>query len=108
MPLMPAAINTAITGPYCLPLVACMAYSVTKEGKLSEGVDIFGNPAWDAVRLRAQQKADEMRRQGFVGPAMLPIQELEYSDFRTTLANLDARFEIRGKAQHEVEMAPAK
>jgi fructose 1,6-bisphosphate aldolase/phosphatase len=94
MPLMPAAINTAITSAYCIPLVACMAYSVTKEGKLSEPVDVFDNPAWDATRLRAQAKAEEIRRQGFVGPAMLPIQELEYSAFRQSLAELDQRFRI--------------
>lgn len=94
MPLMPAAINTAITGPYCLPIVSCMAYSLTKEGKLSEGVDVFGNPVWDATRLKAQQKADEMRRQGFVGPAMLPMQELEYSAFRKTLEELEAEFRL--------------
>ncbi|MEW5986998.1 MAG: fructose 1,6-bisphosphatase [Chloroflexota bacterium] len=96
MPLMPVAINTAVAGPYCLPLVACMAYSVTREGKLSEGVDMFGNVAWDATRLKAQQKAAELRLQGFVGPAMLPIQELEYSAFRKSLADLEAEFQLRG------------
>ena len=95
MPLMPVAINTPVTGPYCLPLVACMAYSVNRRGKLSEGVDVFGNVAWDHTRLKAQQKADELRRQGFVGPAMLPIEEMEYSAFRTSLAELEARFEAR-------------
>lgn len=94
MPLMPAAINTPIAGAYCLPLVACMAYSVTAEGVLSEGVDLFGNVAWDNTRLRAQQKADELRRQGFVGPAMLPIQELEYSAFRDSLGELEGRFRL--------------
>lgn len=95
MPLMPVAVNTAVTGPYCLPLVACMAYSVTAEGQLSESVDVFGNPAWDHTRLKAQQKAEELRRQGFVGPAMLPIQELEYSAFHTSLAELESKFKVR-------------
>ena len=95
MPLMPVAINTPVTGPYCLPLVACMAYSVTQDGKLSEGVDIFGNAVWDAARLKAQRKAEELRQQGFVGPAMLPIQELEYSAFRASLAELDAKFKVK-------------
>lgn len=95
MPLMPVAINTPVAGPYCLPLVACMAYSVTREGKLSEGVDIFGNVVWDATRLKAQRKGEELRQQGFVGPAMLPIQELEYSAFRTSLAALEAKFQLR-------------
>jgi fructose 1,6-bisphosphate aldolase/phosphatase len=94
MPIMPAPINTAITSAYCIPLVACMAYSVNRDGRLSEGLDVFDNPAWDAARLKAQQKADEMRRQGFVGPAMLPIQELEYSAFRSTMEELEAKFRV--------------
>lgn len=93
MPLMPVAINTAVAGPYCLPLVACMAYSVTAAGRLSEGVDIFGNVVWDATRLKAQRKAADLRQQGFIGPAMLPVQELEYIAFRTSLAELDAAFQ---------------
>lgn len=95
MPLMPVAINTAVASAYCLPLVACMAYSVTPNGRLSEGEDLFGNVAWDATRLKAQRKGAELRQQGFVGPAMLPVQELEYSAFRTSLAELDAAFQER-------------
>jgi fructose 1,6-bisphosphate aldolase/phosphatase len=97
MPLMPVAINTPVAGPYCLPLVACVAYSLNREGRLSERVDIFDNPAWDRTRLKAQEKADEMRRQGFVGPAMLPMQELEYSAFQDLLEQLEGRFQtVRG------------
>lgn len=94
MPLMPVAINTPVAGPYCLPLVSCMAYSVTRQGKLSEGVDIFGNVVWDETRRKAQQKGAELRQQGFVGPAMLPVQELEYSAFRTSLEELDKAFQV--------------
>jgi fructose 1,6-bisphosphate aldolase/phosphatase len=95
MPLMPVAINTAVAGPYCLPLVACVAYSVTRDGRLSEHVDLFGNTVWDYVRLKAQRKGDEMRQQGFFGPAMLPMSELEYSAFRDALAALEEQFEVR-------------
>ncbi|MFP3853595.1 MAG: fructose 1,6-bisphosphatase, partial [Anaerolineales bacterium] len=92
MPLMPVAINTPVTGPYCLPLVACCAYSVNQNGRLSDRVDIFGNVAWDETRAKAQRKAAEMREQGFIGAAMLPIQELEYSSFRDSLSSLVDRF----------------
>lgn len=95
MPLMPVAINTAIAGPYCLPIVACVAYSVTREGILSDKVDMFGNNVWDNTRLKAQRKAEDIRQQGFVGPAMLPIQELEYSAFRHSLAELESRFQTK-------------
>jgi fructose 1,6-bisphosphate aldolase/phosphatase len=100
MPLMPVAINTAVAGPYCLPVVSCMAYSLTPQGKLSEAVDIFGNVAWDATRLKAQRKGEEMRQQGFIGAAMLPMQELEYSAFRHSLASLEAEFHMREAVAH--------
>ncbi|HKK28394.1 MAG TPA: fructose 1,6-bisphosphatase [Gemmatimonadota bacterium] len=95
MPLMPVAIDTAIAGTYCLPVVACVAYSVNRKGRLSERVDLFGNVAWNETRRKAQRKAEEIRSQGFVGPAMLPMQELEYSSFREALAGLEERFEVR-------------
>lgn len=96
MPLMPVAINTPVTGPYCLPLVACVAYSVNRDGVLSAGVDVFGNPVWDHVRRKAQQKGEWMREQGFVGAAMLPMTELEYSAFRKSLSDLEGRFRTLG------------
>ncbi len=95
MPIMPVAINTAVTGPYCLPMVAAMAYSLNKDGTLSEGVDMFGNVAWDLTRTKVQEKAAAMREQGFVGPAMLPTQELEYGAIRTALKELEAEFTIQ-------------
>ncbi len=95
MPIMPVPINTPVTGPYAQPIVAAVAYSVNKEGKLSERVDVFANPVWDLARRNAQQKADWIRRQGFFGAAMLPMQELEYSAFRTALEGLEERFTIR-------------
>ena len=95
MPLMPVAVNTPVTGPYCLPIVACVGYSVTRDGRLSDRLDFFGNAAWDETRLLAQRRGRELRQQGFVGPAMLPVQELEYSAFRESLARLEEEFEVR-------------
>jgi fructose 1,6-bisphosphate aldolase/phosphatase len=96
MPLMPVAINIPVTGLYCLPLVACVGFSVDTEGRFSESyVDFFDNPAWDEVRLKAQQKAFAMRDQGWSGAAMLPYQELEYSGFRDTVEGLINRFAFR-------------
>lgn len=37
----------------------------------------------------------KMRQQGFVGAAMLPMSELEYTGIRETLGDLDKRFKIR-------------
>jgi fructose 1,6-bisphosphate aldolase/phosphatase len=94
MPLMPVKQNATISyfdGP---PVVSCAAYSV-HEGRLSEPVDAFDHPLWDEVRRRVADKALEMRRQGFSGPAMLPMGELEYTGVMKKLEALDKRFKIR-------------
>lgn len=95
MPIMPVAINTAVTSAYCVPLIACVGYSINDQGKLSERIDLFGNPVWDETRLKAQRKADEMRQQGFVGAAMLPMEELEYSSMSQTLEKLEGQFKLK-------------
>ncbi|WP_070989876.1 fructose-1,6-bisphosphatase [Halofilum ochraceum] len=97
MPLMPVPTNTPVTGPYCLPVVSCLGFSLDAEGRFShEAADFFDNPAWETTRHKAQQKAFEMRDQGWSGPAMLPYKELEYGGFRDTLEALSERFEARG------------
>jgi fructose 1,6-bisphosphate aldolase/phosphatase len=96
MPIMPVAINTAVAGPYCLPIVSCLAFSMDAEGRFTtESVDMFGNVAWDATRMKVQQKADEWRRQGFIGPTMASHAELAYTGIVESLAALDAEFSVR-------------
>jgi fructose 1,6-bisphosphate aldolase/phosphatase len=96
MPLMPVPLNTPVTGMYCLPLVACVGFSVSKDGHFSDSyVDFFDNPAWDEVRALAQRKAIDMRSQGWSGAAMLPYPELEYGGFRETVGGLMERFAFR-------------
>ncbi len=92
----PVAINTAVTGPFCLPIVSCLAFSMDGEGCFArEHVDVFGNVAWDQTRLKVQAKADEWRRQGFVGPTMAPQSELSRTGLLQTLASLERDFELR-------------
>ncbi|MDA2912941.1 fructose-1,6-bisphosphatase [Acidobacteriia bacterium AH_259_A11_L15] len=96
MPLMPVAINTPVAGPFCLPLVSCLAFSMDAKGRFARSrVDIFGNVVWDATRLKIQQKADEWRRQGFIGPTMAAQAELAYTGIVDTLAALDKEFSLR-------------
>lgn len=96
MPIMPVPINTAVTGPYCLPIISCLGFSVNQKGCFSyQYVDFFDNPVWDYVRLNAQKKALEIRKQGWSGAAMLPYAELEYSGFRETIGDLLKRFAER-------------
>jgi len=93
-PLMPVKQNTNISffdGP---PIVSAAAYSV-HNGKLTEAADCFDQPYWDYVRTQISQKAQELRRQGFFGAAMLGMGELEYTDMAQTLKNLEKRFTIK-------------
>ncbi len=96
MPLMPVAINTPVAGAYCLPVVSCLAFSMDGAGVFTaDYVDLFGNVAWDGTRLKVQQKADEWRRQGFVGPTMASRAELAYTGIVDTLGRLDKEFVLR-------------
>lgn len=46
---------------------------------------------------RIAAKATDMRRQGFFGAAMLPMDELEYTGIVEKLKALDAKFVVRGE-----------
>lgn len=95
-PLMPVKKNSPISffdGP---PIVSCLAFCV-KDGKLTESADAFDQPFWDYIRNKASRKAEEIRRQGFYGQAMLPFTELEYTGITETLEELEKRFIFRKK-----------
>jgi fructose 1,6-bisphosphate aldolase/phosphatase len=96
MPIMPVAINTSVTGPFCLPLVSCLAFSMDEPGRFShEYVDMFAGQVWDRTRLKVQEKADEWRHQGFIGPTMASHTELAYTGIVDTLEALDREFFLR-------------
>jgi fructose 1,6-bisphosphate aldolase/phosphatase len=96
MPLMPVPVNTGVSGPYFLPVVSAVGFSMDKVGRFSDShFDFFDNTVWDEVRLKAQRKGIEMRSQGWSGAAMLPYSELEYSGFRDTVTGLLKGFAIR-------------
>ena len=65
------------------------------EGKLTEPLDAFAHPS--SVREKVATKAMEMRSQGFFGPGMLPMTELEYTGIADKLHRLEDRFKIRAK-----------
>lgn len=96
MPLMPVGLNANISyfdGP---PIVSCAAFAV-HDGMLTEPADAFAHPFWDSVRDTVSASAVAMRRQGFFGPAMLPMSELEYTGITKNLESLDERFGVRGE-----------
>jgi fructose 1,6-bisphosphate aldolase/phosphatase len=97
MPLMPVPLSTGTSyfdGP---PLVSCAAFA-ERGGRLTEPADVFAHPFWDTVRAHVTNKAMEMRRQGFVGAAMVPMNELEYTGIVDKLQKLDRRFAVRDAA----------
>lgn len=99
MPIMPVAVNTPVAGPFCLPLVSCMAYSMDPRGAFTaEAVDLFGNVVWEQTRLKVQAKADEWRRQGFIGSTMASHAELSYTGIVDTLNALEREFVLRREA----------
>lgn len=92
-PLMPVKKNSSVSffdGP---PIVNCLAFCI-KGGKLTEPADVFDHPYWDRVRNKVSEKAEEIRRQGFSGAAMLPMSELEYTGIVDTLKKLEKRFKV--------------
>jgi fructose 1,6-bisphosphate aldolase/phosphatase len=96
MPLMPVAVNTPVAGPYCLPVVSCLALSMDAAGRFSgQTVDMFGASVWDHMRQEVQAKADEWRRQGFIGPTMAAQAELAYTGIVETLDALGKEFYLR-------------
>lgn len=106
MPLMPVRINCGTSyfdGP---PMVSCAAFCV-HEGKLTEPADAFAHPFWDTVRAQVSGKAMDMRRQGFSGAAMLPMDELEYTGVMDRLAKLEKLFRVREKEPQVIPTAAA-
>lgn len=92
--VMPVKQNTIISyfdGP---TIVSAAGYCV-HEGKLTEAVDLFDQPFWDVIRDKAANKTLEMRAQGFYGPAMSGMDELEYTGVMENLKRLGSRFVVR-------------
>ncbi len=92
MPIMPVALNSSVNGPYCHPIAAAAAFSISSNGKLSEAIDCFGGPAWDHVRLRNQAYALTFRQQGVFGVGLAAQEELAYTGLKKLDAKLDERF----------------
>ncbi len=92
VPLMPVKINSTASANYCIPIVSCALFSV-HEGKFTGPVDAFATPDWDYFRKKATIKAEYMREQGFVHPATLIPEELEYNKgYQAIMDKLKAKF----------------
>ena len=79
MPLMPVKLNSAATINFCIPIVQSLVFSM-HDGKFTGPFDGFSTPDWDYVREQATIKALAIRSQGFIHPATLVPDELEYAE----------------------------
>ncbi|MEK7544416.1 MAG: fructose-1,6-bisphosphatase [Patescibacteria group bacterium] len=93
MPVKQNSIISFFDGP---TIVSAAGYCV-HEGKLTEAVDLFDQPFWDLIRTKASEKTLSIRAQGFYGPAMAGMDELEYTGVVENLKRLGEKFTIRKK-----------
>lgn len=77
MPLMPVKLNSPASINYAIPIVSALVFSM-HNGILTGPVDGFGSVDWDYIRNIAMKRAIAIRSQGFVHPATLVPDELEY------------------------------
>jgi fructose 1,6-bisphosphate aldolase/phosphatase len=92
MPLMPVKLNSAASLNYSIPIVSCLLFSM-HNGKLTGPHDGFGTADWDLQRMRAAERAMIMRNQGFIHPATLVPDELEYNKgYEARMSKLESKF----------------
>lgn len=98
LPLMPVRLNSAASVNYAIPIVSCLIFSM-HNGKLTGPHDGFGTADWDLQRLWASERTMIMRNQGFIHPATLVPDELEYNKgYKARMAKLASKFrDINGK-----------
>jgi fructose 1,6-bisphosphate aldolase/phosphatase len=92
MPLMPVKLNSAASINYALPIVSCLVFSM-HNGKLIGPHDGFGTVDWEWQRMRAVERAMIIRSQGFIHPATLVPEELEYNKgYQARMSKLNEKF----------------
>ena len=113
MPLMPVKLNSAASLNYSIPVVSCLLFSM-HNGKLTGPHDGFGTADWDLQRMWASERAMIMRNQGFIHPATLVPDELEYNKgYEARMAKLQSKFRdmdevVNGKGRNGAEIAKSK
>lgn len=101
MPLQPVKLNSPASLNYSIPIVSCLLFSM-HNGKLTGPHDGFGTVDWDLQRMWASERAMIMRNQGFIHPATLIPEELEYNKgYQARMSKLESKF-------RDIEEEPAK
>src|SRR5919107_1892109 len=92
MPLMPVKLNSAASLNYSIPIVSCLLFSM-HNGKFTGPHDGFGTADWEYQRRLATERAMIMRNQGFIHPATLVPDELEYNKgYEARMSKLNEKF----------------
>ncbi len=92
LPLMPVKLNSPASINFAIPIVACLVFSM-HDGKLTGPLDGFGSVDWDLQRMWASERAMIMRNQGFIHPATLVPDELEYNKgYEARMNKLNQKF----------------
>ncbi|HEY8140265.1 MAG TPA: fructose-1,6-bisphosphate aldolase/phosphatase [Nitrososphaera sp.] len=113
MPLMPVKLNSAASLNYSIPIVSCLLFSM-HNGKLTGPHDGFGTADWELQRTRASERAMIMRNQGFIHPATLVPDELEYNKgYEARMAKLRTKFKdidevIKSKSKKSASAAKSR
>jgi len=98
-PLMPVGVKdakcTVFDGP---PRIVALGFQVSN-GKIAMNdngkpmvADLFDDPAFDMARHEAMEYASMLRRMGEFEPALLGIEEMEYTTLPKILERLKERF----------------
>ena len=96
MPLMPVKLNSAATINFCIPIVESLVFSM-HNGKFTGPFDGFSTPDWDYIREQATKKALAIRSQGFIHPATLVPDELEYAEgYKARMSKLKEKMKPMG------------
>jgi fructose 1,6-bisphosphate aldolase/phosphatase len=92
LPLMPVKLNSPASINFAIPIVACLVFSM-HDGRLTGPLDGFGSVDWDLQRMWASERAMIMRNQGFIHPATLVPDELEYNKgYEARMNKLNQKF----------------
>ncbi|NMJ86750.1 MAG: fructose 1,6-bisphosphatase [Thaumarchaeota archaeon] len=103
LPLMPVKINTPASVNYSLPMVIALVFSV-HNGKFTGPHDGFATPDWNHIRNIASQRALDMRSQGFIHPATLVPEELEYNKgYEVRMKKLEGLFSHKNKKRSIIQ-----
>ena len=107
MPLMPVKLNSAASLNYSIPIVCCLVFSM-HNGKLTGPHDGFGTADWELQRTWAVERAMIMRKQGFIHPATLVPDELEYNKgYEARMSKLNEKFRDLEKVAPKITSSSA-